>query len=83
MHEYEIYPIIITRQWNNKNGNYIDYISNSKSKKTIFKKNKHGLIIKTPYQPNLANKILLKYGPKKYELIRKGIVHYRMIFGIN
>lgn len=80
MYENEIYPIIITRQWNNKNGNYIDYISKSKSKKTIFKKNKHGIIIETPYKPNLANKILLKYGPKKYGLIRKLISVFYEIF---
>ena len=80
MHKNDIYPVIITRQWNNKNGNYTDYISKSKSRKTIFRKNKQGIIIETPYKPNLANKILLKYGPKKYELIRKLISGFYEIF---
>ena len=44
MKEFDIYPIIITRQWKNKYGNNKDYIQKSESDKTIVKKTNFGTI---------------------------------------
>lgn len=70
---FDIEPIVITRQWQNKHGNYLDYISVGESPETIIENTEFGKIIKTPYKPNLANKILLKYGENKFKIIRKSI----------
>ena len=71
-----IYPILVTRQWNNINNDNFDYIRASKYKKTIIEENNFGTIINAPFYPNLSNKILLKYGNKKFKLIRKILSFY-------
>ena len=69
--EYDVYPIVVTRQWGNKYGNELDYIAPSESKETIAEETEYGTIIRTPYRPNLANKIMLKYGRNRFALLRK------------
>lgn len=69
--EYGVFPIVVTRQWQNKHGNNLDYISPGVSEKTIFEETEFGLIIKTPYHPNISNRILLKYGENKFIFLRK------------
>jgi len=68
---FDINPIVVTRQWNNKYANGFDYIAASKNTQTIIEKTEYGTIIKSPYFPNLANRILLKYGYNKYKIFRK------------
>ena len=74
--EYNIEPIVITRQWANDYGNELDYVAPSKSDKTIVETSDFGTIIQTPYTPNLANRILLKHKGKKHNLLRKLISFY-------
>ena len=76
LHECDIFPIIVTRQWSNYYGNALDYVAPSESKKTIIETTNAATIIRTPYKPNLGNKILLKYGNKKYRYIRKFITAF-------
>jgi len=71
--EYGVEPTVITRQWNNTHGNYLDYISKGVSDESLIEKSEFGTIIKTPYKPNLANRLMLKYGEKKYRFLRKSI----------
>lgn len=71
--EFGIEPTVVTRQWDNKYGNHLDYISSSDKKEIILEVNERGKIIRTPYFPNRANKLMLKYGDKKYKLFRKAI----------
>ncbi|MBO4738343.1 MAG: glycosyltransferase [Bacteroidales bacterium] len=71
MKEYGVEPIVVTRQWSNKYGNELDYIAPGESKATIVEATDYGTIIRTPYKPNLANRIMLKYGRSKFALIRK------------
>lgn len=73
LHEYGVYPIVVTRQWNNVCGNHLDYVAPSKSKNIIIEKSPLSTLIKTPYKPNLSNKLLLKYGEKRFNLLRKVI----------
>ncbi|MFQ3579049.1 MAG: hypothetical protein SNJ71_02780, partial [Bacteroidales bacterium] len=77
---YDIYPIVVTRQWNNLHGNNLDYIIPSQSKDVIIENTEYGTIIKTPYKPTLSNSLLLKYGEKKAKFIRKLITGYFEIF---
>ncbi|MBR3946487.1 MAG: glycosyltransferase, partial [Bacteroidales bacterium] len=69
--EYGVEPIVVTRQWGNKFGNELDYIAPGESNETIVEATEYGTIIRTPYKPNLANRIMLKYGRSKFALIRK------------
>lgn len=76
LHEFDIHPAVVTRQWNNLHGNYLDYISASDSPVTQIEKTKYGTIIKVAYKPNLANRLYLNYGEKKFRIIRKFISGY-------
>lgn len=69
--EFGIYPVIITRQWGNKYGNHLDYIAPSDSSEVIEEDSEYGTILRTPYKPNLGNRIMLKYGESKFKLLRK------------
>lgn len=69
--EYGVEPIVVTRQWGNKYGNELDYIAPSESKETIVEETEYGTVIRTPYKPNLANRIMLKYGRSRFALLRK------------
>lgn len=69
--EYGVEPIVVTRQWENKYGNELDYIAPGESDETIVETTEYGTIIRTPYKPNLANRIMLKYGRNKFSLVRK------------
>jgi hypothetical protein len=74
--EFDIYPIVVTRQWSAKHNNQLEYISASDSNKTIIEENKTGKILRTPYQPNLANRLLLKYGETRFAGLRRIISAY-------
>lgn len=74
--KYNIDPILITRQWSNNYKNHLDYIAPSESKNTIVEKTEYGTIIKAPYKPNLANKLMLKFGENKFKILRKIISAY-------
>ena len=80
MHEFKIFPIIVTRNWISTGDNVYDYISESPNKIPEISKSKNGIIIKSPYKPNLANLIYLKYGNNKFSIIRKTISLYFEIF---
>lgn len=69
--QYDVYPIVFTRQWENRHGNSLDYISSGYSDSIDKEITTQGTIFKTPFTPNLANRIYLKHGPDKYKLIRK------------
>lgn len=73
LQEFGVEPVVITRQWNNSHGNHLDYISRGSSNQSIIEKSEFGTIIKTPYKPNLANRLMLKYGEDKYRFLRKSI----------
>lgn len=73
MRLYGFYPIVVTRQWNDLKGNPSDYVRPSKSDKTTAEKTLLGELICAPYFPNLANKILLRHGERKFKIFRKTI----------
>jgi HEPN domain-containing protein len=69
--EFGVYPVVVTRQWDNKFGNNLDYIAASKTDKTEVEETEYGTILRSPYKPNLANRIMLKYGDKKFRHFRR------------
>ena len=74
--EFGVEPIIVTRQWSNKQGNHLDYISAGWSDEVVIETNENGTILRSPYRPNLSNRLLLKYGESRFKLIRKLISGY-------
>lgn len=78
--EYDVFPIVVTRQWENKHRNKLDYIISSGFDEIITEKTKFGELIRAPYRTNLANKIMLKYGENKFKFIRKIISAYYEFF---
>lgn len=73
LHLFEVFPVVVTRQWSNKFKNSLDYISPGYSDNTETETTEERIIIKTPFKPNLANRILLKHGESRYRLMRKSI----------
>jgi hypothetical protein len=71
--EYGVEPIVVTRQWGNANGNHLDFVAPGWSKAVVIETLPQGTIIRTPYAPNLSNRLLLRYGERRFRGIRKVI----------
>lgn len=76
LREFGVEPIVITRQWSNFYGSHLDYIAPGVSDQVIEEQMKCGIIFRTPYRPNLSNRLLLKYGDSRFKFIRKLISGY-------
>lgn len=74
--ELDVDPIVVTRQWGNAYGNHLDFVSPGWSKECVIEENSKGTIIRTPYFPNLSNKLLLRFGEKRFKWLRKVISAY-------
>jgi glycosyltransferase involved in cell wall biosynthesis len=74
--EFDVEPTVITRQWGNAYGNHLDFIAPGWSKECVIEESSQGTIIRTPYKPNLSNRILLRYGEKRFSRLRKVISAY-------
>jgi glycosyltransferase involved in cell wall biosynthesis len=73
---FDVEPIVITRQWGNVHGNHLDYIAAGSSDQDIVEESEFGTIIRTPYHPNFANRLMLKHGEKKHRILRKSVSAY-------
>ncbi len=76
LNEFGIEPIVVTRQWSNFYGSHLDYIAPGVSDQVIEEQMNCGIIFRTPYRPNLSNRLLLKYGDSRFKFIRKLISGY-------
>ena len=80
MYEFNLRPIIVTRQWSKSKNNTVDYVNYSPSDKVQITNLEKGVKIETPYKPNIANKIYIKFGKNKFSLARKIISFYFEVF---
>jgi len=71
LHRFDVEPVVITRQWSNQYGNHLDYIAAGDSDQILTEQTEFGTIVRAPYRPNLANRLILKYGEHKHRFIRK------------
>lgn len=76
LNEFGVYPFVITRQWENNHGNFLDYISESESKNSIIENDEKGTLIRSPYKPNVSNRLLIAHGENRYKVIRKSITAF-------
>src|SRR5690554_428279 len=74
--EFDVEPIVITRQWGNEYGNALDYIAPSKSKETLIEEEEYSTVIRAPYLPSLSNRLLLKHGESKLRFFRKSLTAF-------
>lgn len=74
--EFGVEPVVVTRQWGNVYGNELDYIAPGSSRETIVEETECGTIIRTPYKPNLANRLMLRYGKNRFALVRKAVTAF-------
>ena len=74
--EFDVEPIVITRQWGNVYGNHLDFVAPGWSKELVIEESTQGTIIRTPYTPNLSNRLLLRFGEKRFRWLRKVISGY-------
>jgi hypothetical protein len=78
--EYGVYPVVVTRQWVIRHNSVVDYVSGGYSDKTEIEETEKGTIIRTAYNPNLSNRLLLKYGENRLRFIRKAITAWYEFF---
>lgn len=74
--EFGVEPVVVTRQWQNHYGDERDYIAAGWSDQVEIEETREGTIIRSPYKPNLSNRLLLKYGSERFKLIRKSITAF-------
>lgn len=77
--EFGVAPVVVTRQWSNERGYELDYVAASESRHVLVEETERGTIIRTPYRPNLSNRLLLRYGRERFRLIRRGITAWSEI----
>lgn len=80
MKEFGVEPVVITRQWDNKYGNALDYIAPSASSETLVEQTEFGTIIRAPFKPTISNRLLLKYGETRFRLLRKSLTAINEVF---
>jgi hypothetical protein len=71
--EFGVEPIVVTRQWGNQYGNQLDYVAPGWSNEVVVEESNEGIVLRSPYKPNLSNRLLLKYGEKRMRFLRKMI----------
>lgn len=69
--EFDVEPIVVTRQFSTSFGDARDYVAASASAIAIIEETAQGTVIRSPYKPNFANRLFLKFGDSKFRLIRK------------
>ena len=77
LNTYGIYPIVVTRNWNNVNS--ILDASKTIATETRHEKNEHFEVYYLPYKGNLRDKILVKFGENKFVYLRKFLTFCEII----
>lgn len=70
--QFGVEPTVVTRQWGNKHGTALDYVAASESKEVVVEASQFGTILRTPYEPNLSNR-LLQRSRRRLRLIRRAV----------
>lgn len=70
--QFGVEPTVVTRQWSNEHGSALDYVVPSDAKEIVVEASQFGTILRTPYEPNLSNR-LLQRSRTQFHLIRRAI----------
>lgn len=78
-HEFGIYPIVITRQWDSAKQSPVDVVRGSVLAYETRTNLENGTIIRIPYLPNLRDKVILRFGLDKMNFVRRFLTFYYSI----
>lgn len=76
---YGVEPVVVTRQWGNHYGDERDYICPSPTAEVEVEESSQGTIIRTPYRPTLSNRMMLRFGPHRFSLLRRTLSAFHEI----
>jgi hypothetical protein len=68
---YDIHPVIVTRNWNDEQTDTNSFIRASTIQTVEQLYEEEYTLIKTPFRPNFAHRLLLKKGPSHYRILRQ------------
>ncbi|HPH16229.1 MAG TPA: hypothetical protein PK029_03595, partial [Bacteroidales bacterium] len=77
--EFELEPIIVTRDWDKNIMTPLDYIKPSKSKTFTCEELPEGLIYRAPFKPNIRDSFIIRYGFSRYKTIRKLLTFFILL----
>ncbi len=77
--EFGYEPTVVTRHWNENIQNEVDYILKSQNSKVEKQSLEDGFIWRTPFKPNLRDKIIIKYGLERFSFVRKMLTLFYML----
>ena len=70
----ELYDVtVVTRQWSSQVNSVVDCILPTSTQFVEEEYTNDGRILRAPFEPNLRDKLLIKYGFDKFGLLRKGM----------
>lgn len=72
-------PVVLTRRWDNKINSLAD-ISKETPSEILLESNENYDVYFLPYQPNLRDKIYVKFGEHKYSGIRRLLTFFELLF---
>lgn len=84
--EFGVDPVVITRHWENKYGNALDYITASSNEQTVREESPMGLILRTTYKQTWSDRNLEQKGDNHLRYLRKmntAIHEYKQFFKIS
>jgi hypothetical protein len=66
-------PTVVTRQWEHRFGGALDYVAPSRSREVVVEETPYGRVVRSPYFPNLSNRLLLGFGADRLRIVRKAL----------
>ncbi len=76
---YDVHPIIVTRHWDNIQNSPLDYVVSSAAQSITYEETAGATIIRVPYNSNLRDRLLLKYGNTRFSILRKALSFLGMV----
>lgn len=80
-HKHGLWPVIVTRKWDDKIQSELDYAKADEGRNTIIEETKAGTIIRVPTQPNLRDKVITRFGMNRFSLFRKLLSTFYLFAG--
>ncbi len=78
--EFEWHPVVITRCWDEGIRDAVDYVRPSVTQEVQVLEEEQRTLIRVPHQPNLRDKLLIRYGINRMRLIRKVLTAWHSVF---
>jgi hypothetical protein len=76
LNQMNVYPVVITRQWDQIKQTAVDVARPSARQYITSEIVVNGTIIRVPYKPNSRDKLIIKYGLEKFNLLRRSLTLY-------